>query len=94
MASVRTVELNERRTCEVFCLRHGAFSPLSGFLDETASNAVVSGLRLPEKQLFGMPVAFGLHGVSGLQEGNKLLRRGAGEDAAVLEASPIFEPCR
>merc|ERR1711881_427585 len=30
-ASVKTVELNERQACDVFCLLHGAFSPLTGF---------------------------------------------------------------
>merc|ERR1719322_395996 len=91
-ASVKTIELNERQACDVFCLLHGAFSPLSGFMDETAYNSVVSGMRLPEKQLFGMPVTFDLHDVSGLKEGDKLLLRWAGEDVAVLEASSIFKP--
>merc|ERR1712061_362906 len=91
-ASVRTIELNERQACDVFCLLHGAFSPLSGFMDETTYNSVVSGMRLPEKQLFGMPVTFDVHDVSGLKEGDKLLLRWAGEDVAVMEASSIFKP--
>merc|ERR1711933_648610 len=60
--------------------------------DEAAYNAVVKDMRLPEKQLFGMPVTFDVHDVSGLKEGDKLLLRWAGEDVAVMEASSIFKP--
>eukprot|EP00408_Alexandrium_pacificum_P068529 CAMPEP_0171168070 /NCGR_PEP_ID=MMETSP0790-20130122/7524_1 /TAXON_ID=2925 /ORGANISM="Alexandrium catenella, Strain OF101" /LENGTH=689 /DNA_ID=CAMNT_0011632905 /DNA_START=96 /DNA_END=2165 /DNA_ORIENTATION=- len=89
---VRTVELNERQACDVFCLSHGAFSPLTGFMDETAYNSVVKGMRLPEKQLFGMPVTLDMADVSGFKQGDKLLLRWAGQDVAVLEASSIFKP--
>lgn len=44
----KTVELNERQACDVFCLVNGAFSPLTGFMDEHQYNAVVSSMRLPE----------------------------------------------
>merc|ERR1719229_650434 len=91
-AATRTILLNERQACDVFCLINGAFSPLTGFMDETAYNAVVTGMRLPEKQLFGLPVTFDLPDVSGLKAGDKLLLRWAGEDVAVLEASSIWKP--
>merc|ERR1719188_1955958 len=91
-ASVRTIELNERQACDVFCLLHGAFSPLTGFMTETAYDSVVKGMRLPEKQLFGLPVTFDVPSVDGLKEGDKVLLRYAGEDVAVLEASSIFKP--
>jgi len=91
-ASVRTIELSERQACDVFCLLHGAFSPLNGFMTETAYNSVVKGMRLPEKQLFGLPVTFDVKSVEGLKEGDKVLLRWAGEDVAVLEASSIFKP--
>jgi len=91
-ASVRTIELNERQACDVFCLLHGAFSPLTGFMTETAYDAVVKGMRLPEKQLFGLPVTFDVPSTEGLKEGDKVLLRWAGEDVAVLEASSIFKP--
>merc|ERR1719428_678742 len=91
-ACVKTIELNERQACDVFCLVNGAFSPLTGFMDETAYNAVVKGMRLPEKQLFGLPVTLDLTDVEGLKSGDKLLLRWAGEDVAVLEASSIWQP--
>jgi len=90
--TVKTIELNERQACDVFCLLHGAFSPLKGFMDETAYNAVVSGMRLPEKQLFGLPVTFDISDVAGLKANDKILLQWAGEDVAVLEAASIWKP--
>jgi len=89
---VKTVDINERQACDVFCLLHGAFSPLSGFMEETAYNSVVKDMRLPEKQLFGLPVTFDMKDVSGIKEGEKLLLKWKGEGVAVLEASSIYKP--
>jgi len=89
---VKTLELNERQACDVFCLLNGAFSPLKGFMEETAYNSVVKDMRLPEKQLFGLPVTFDLSDVSGIKQGDKLLLKWKGEDVAVLEASSIYKP--
>merc|ERR1719157_20651 len=61
-------------------------------MDETAYNSVVSGMRLPGEELFGLPVVLDLHDVSGLKEGDKVLLRWEGEDVAVLEAESIFKP--
>jgi sulfate adenylyltransferase len=91
-ACVKTIELNERQACDVFCLVNGAFSPLKGFMDETSYDAVVGGMRLPEKQLFGLPVTLDLPNVDGLKKNDKVLLRWAGEDVAVLEASSIWKP--
>eukprot|EP00932_Pfiesteria_piscicida_P005932 SRR837773.1585.p1 GENE.SRR837773.1585~~SRR837773.1585.p1 ORF type:complete len:507 (-),score=214.85 SRR837773.1585:159-1658(-) len=91
-ACVRTIELNERQACDVFCLVNGAFSPLTGFMEETAYTSVVKDMRLPEKQLFGLPVTLDLHSVEGIKQGDKLLLRWDGEDVAVLEASSIYKP--
>eukprot|EP00442_Polarella_glacialis_P058733 CAMPEP_0115122660 /NCGR_PEP_ID=MMETSP0227-20121206/46970_1 /TAXON_ID=89957 /ORGANISM="Polarella glacialis, Strain CCMP 1383" /LENGTH=684 /DNA_ID=CAMNT_0002524665 /DNA_START=66 /DNA_END=2120 /DNA_ORIENTATION=- len=90
-SAVKTVELNERQACDVFCLISGAFSPLQGFMDETAYKSVVKDMRLPEKQLFGLPVVLDMHEV-GVKTGDKVLLRWAGEDVAVLEASSIYKP--
>merc|ERR1712066_76078 len=49
-------------------------------------------MRLPEKQLFGLPVTLDLASVDGLKEGDKILLRWAGKDVAVLEASSIYKP--
>ncbi|CAE8626834.1 unnamed protein product, partial [Polarella glacialis] len=92
-SAVKTLELNERQACDVFCLLSGAFSPLTGFMEQAAYDSVVKDMRLGEgKELFGMPVVFDLHKVDGIKSGDKLLLRWAGEDVAVLEASSIWKP--
>merc|ERR1740129_472039 len=72
-SAVKTVVLNERQACDVFCLLHGAFSPLTGFMTEEEYNSVVTTMRLPEKQLFGLPVTLDLDDVSYMKAGDKLL---------------------
>merc|ERR1712190_656260 len=89
---VKTIELNEHQACDVFCLLHGAFSPLTGFMDQATYEDVVKGMRLPEKQLFGLPVTFDVADIAGLKENDKILLRWSGEDVAVLEASSIYKP--
>jgi len=91
-STVKAIELNERQACDVFCLLSGAFSPLSGFMEETAYNSVVKDMRLPEKQLFGLPVTFDLPEVDGIKQGDKLLLKWKGTNVAVLEASSIWKP--
>merc|ERR1719499_2239269 len=61
-------------------------------MDEATYTDVVTGMRLPEKQLFGLPVTLDVPDVTGLQKDDKILLRWAGEDVAVLEASSIYKP--
>jgi len=91
-SAVKTIELNERQACDAFCLMHGAFSPLKGFMTETEYDSVVKTMRLPEKQLFGLPVVFDVAAVDGLQLGDKVLLTYQGADVAVLEAESIYKP--
>jgi len=88
-----TIELNERQACDIFCLINGAFSPLKGFMTETAYDSVVKDMRLPEKQLFGLPVTFDIDlQKTPVQQGQKVLLKWQGEDVAVLEAESVFKP--
>jgi len=88
----KTIELNERQACDVFCLSSGAFSPLKGFMTETAYNSVVTDMRLPEKQLFGLPVTLDISDVSGIKEGDKVLLTFRGKDVAVIDAESVYKP--
>ena len=63
-----------------------------GSEDETTYNSVVKDMRLPEKQLFGLPVTFDLPEVDGLKTGDKLLLKWKGEEVAMLEAASIWQP--
>lgn len=51
-----TLELTERQVCDLECLANGAFSPLRGFMDCETYTSVVERMRLPEGQLWGLPV--------------------------------------
>ncbi|KNC80433.1 hypothetical protein SARC_07204 [Sphaeroforma arctica JP610] len=48
--------MNERQVCDFELLSVGGFSPLEGFMNETEYNSVIADMRLPEGQLFGLPV--------------------------------------
>merc|ERR1719498_724192 len=61
-------------------------------MTETEYESVVKSMRLPEKQLFGLPVVFDMHNVDGLKLGDKILLKYAGADVAVLEAESIYKP--
>lgn len=88
-----TIELNERQACDIFCLVNGAFSPLKGFMTEEAYNSVVKDMRLPEKQLFGLPVTFDINPEqTPVKQGQKVLLKWQGEDVAVLEAESVYKP--
>jgi len=91
-ACARTVDLNERQACDVFCLLHGAFSPLKGFMDKEQYDSVVTSMRLPEKQLFGLPVTLDISEPEALKKGDKVLLRWEGKDVAVLEAESLWKP--
>jgi sulfate adenylyltransferase len=87
-----TIELNMRQACDVWSLIHGAFSPLTGFMTEAEYTSVVKGMRLPEKQVFGLPVTFDVASIGALKEGDKVLLKWQGEDVAVLKAESIYTP--
>jgi len=91
-SATRVVELNERQACDVFCLIHGAFSPLNGFMTEAEYDSVVKNMRLPDESVFGLPVVFDIASTEGLKNGDKLLLRYDGEDVAVLDAESIYKP--
>jgi len=42
-STVRTIDINERQACDVFCLLHGAFSPLTGFMEEMHTQTLSTG---------------------------------------------------
>merc|ERR1711967_153695 len=91
-STVTAIEHNERQACDAFCLMHGAFSPLKGFMTETEYESVVKDMRLPGNQLFGLPVVFDIAGTDGLKEGDKVLLTYQGANVAVLEAESIYKP--
>jgi len=91
-SATKTLELNERQACDVFCLLNGGFSPLTGFMKEDEYDSVVKDMRLPGKELFGLPVTFDVPSSTGIKTGDKILMKWDGQDVAVLEAESVFKP--
>jgi sulfate adenylyltransferase len=84
------LELTERQACDVELLLNGGFSPLDGFMDKETYEHVVEHMRLPELQLFGLPVVLDVH--QPVARGARLLLRHGGADIAVLTAGgPSWE---
>lgn len=55
-----TVELQatDRQLCDVELIMNGAFSPITGFMDEATYESVVDNMALPDGTIFGLPVVF------------------------------------
>lgn len=55
-----TVELqaSQRQLCDVELIMNGAFSPLTGFMEETEYKSVVENMALTDGTIFGLPVVF------------------------------------
>jgi len=65
---------------------------LKGFMDKEQYDSVVTSMRLPEKQLFGLPVTLDISEPEALKKGDKVLLRWEGKDVAVLEAESLWKP--
>ena len=87
----RVIELTERQMCDVELLSTGGFSPLKGFMTEETFDHVLDEMRLPEQQLWGLPVVLDVGEDSGFAGKDVLLRYG-GEDLAVLHCDDCYIP--
>merc|ERR1719191_2318364 len=61
-------------------------------MDKEQYDSVVTSMRLPEKQLFGLPVTLDISEPEALKKGDKVLLRWEGKDVAVLEAESLWKP--
>merc|ERR1719235_3167291 len=61
-------------------------------MDKEQYDSVVTSMRLPEKQLFGLPVTLDISEPEALKKGDKVLLRWEGKDVAVLEAESFWKP--
>ncbi len=87
----KTLELNERQACDVELLITGGFSPLEGFMDKREYDHVVEHMRLPEQQLFGLPVTLDVDADT-YKVGDKVSLQYKGNVVAVLSVNDVYKP--
>ena len=85
-----TVELSERQSCDVELLITGGYSPLTGFMTKEEYDHVVLHSRLPEQQLWTMPIVLDSNDAS-LAKGDRVRLTYKGSDIAVLDVSSVWE---
>jgi len=76
--------LTERQACDVELLMNGGFSPLEGFLTKNEYENVVNHMRLPEQQLWPVPITLDSSD-SSLKPGQFISLSYNGKEIAVLE---------
>ena len=91
----KTISLNSRQLCHLELLINGAFSPLTGFLDEQNYLSVINSMRLADGTFWPMPVTLDVTEAiaRGLIVGDKIaLRDEEGFMVAVLTVESIWKP--
>ena len=90
-SATRTVDLSERQACDVELLVNGGFSPLTGFMGKEEYDHVVEHMRLPEQQLWAMPITLDTDDAS-LKVGETVGLKWGGEVVAVVKVESVWEP--
>lgn len=88
-------DLSHRQICDLELLLNGAFSPLTGFLNQSDYNSVVENSRLADGQLWPMPINLDIS-----EEFSKTIKSGEtivlrdpeGLAIATLEIEDIWQP--
>lgn len=89
--------LTARQTCDLELLLNGAFSPLSGFMNQGDYDAVVQNMRLVSGQLWPMPITLDVPEAFSeqLSKGTMLaLRDNEGMMLAALSVEDVYRPDR
>ena len=91
----QSLTLCQRQLCDLELLLNGGFSPLDGFMDRAAYEAVVDGARLPDGAPWPIPVVLDIDPAVAetLSPGQQIaLRDPEGFMPAVLTISELWEP--
>jgi sulfate adenylyltransferase len=88
-----TVELqaSDRQLCDIELIMNGAFSPLTGFMDEATYSHCVENMELPDGTIFGLPVVFDTDDED-LQPGTTVLFKQGDLAIATVEFTEKFSP--
>jgi len=89
--ATKTIELNDRQSCDVQLLSNGGFSPLTGFMGEEEYTSVVDNMRLKNNLIFGLPVVMDTDDAS-VAIGDKLLLTYKGTDMALMTVGSVYTP--
>jgi sulfate adenylyltransferase len=84
-------QLNPRQLCDVELIMNGGLSPITGFMDEATYKSVVKDMRLPDGNLFGLPIVFDTNDEK-FVAGKKVLLKQGDLDIATLTIKESFKP--
>jgi sulfate adenylyltransferase len=90
-----SITLNQRQLCDLELLLCGGFSPLRGFMDQAAYEAVISTMHLPDGNLWSLPVTLDVADgqAKKIAPGQRLaLRDGEGFMLAALTVTDMWQP--
>jgi len=89
-ASAR-LDLTERQSCDLELLLNGGFSPLTGFHTQAEYASVLKHSRLPEQQLWGMPVVLDTDDEAIAAVGKSVALYYRGAPCAVIEVESVWQ---
>jgi len=84
-------QLTDRQLCDVELIVNGGLSPLTGFMTEDVYKNVVMEMRLPDGNLFGLPIIFDTDRED-FVAGKKVLLKQGDRDIAVLTIKDRYKP--
>ena len=89
--------LNDRQICDLEMIMNGGFSPLIGFLDQEDYDAVCTGMRLKNNDLWPIPITLDVTENTAeklAKKGKLVLRDKEGFALAVMTIGDIWKPDR
>ena len=92
-----SIHLSDRQLGDLEMLLTGAFSPLTGFMDEGAFHSVVTDMRLPDGTLWPLPISLDVSAQQAplFAVGNRVALRDAyGGVCALLTVTSVFQPAK
>ncbi|UFJ39207.1 sulfate adenylyltransferase [Brevibacillus humidisoli] len=91
---LRTITVDKWVVSDIDCIAVGAFSPLTGFLNEQDYDSVVETMHLADGTVWTIPVTLAVdEQYQDLKPGEKVLLRGEdGVDYAVLTVESMYRP--
>ncbi|KAK0940827.1 Sulfate adenylyltransferase [Friedmanniomyces endolithicus] len=95
---LQAVVLNDRQLCDMELILNGGFSPLEGFMSEKDYNGVVEKNRLPDGNLFSMPICLDLGEEEikelGIKPGARITLRDSRDDRnlGIMTVEDVYKP--